>query len=701
MDTSQSNSAYTINDSSVGDDDVNDIIELEEEIEKGLRPVEQKAPRQRKLTSQVWSLFRKVSGDKYPDNKPRAVCKKCSIEYVAVRNSGTGNLRRHYETCAKFKKRNPVQMMLDRSDGLSTRVPKFEAHVFRELLSCAIIMHDLPFQFVEYEGIRRIWNYLCDEVPNICRNTAKADVLKMHNREKIKIRSMLEEAPSRICLTTDLWTSITTDGYLCLTAHFIDKGWNLQKKVLNFCEMPTPHTGVALAEKILSLLCEWGIEKRIFSLTVDNALSNDVCVVMLKSQLRLRNALVCDGDFFHIQCCAHIINLIVQHGLKEIEKEIEKARESVKYVKGSQVRKRKFLECVKQVSLDDKKGLRQDVPTRWNSTFLMLDSVLYYKNAFRHLHLNDSNYKNCPSEEEWGKIEKIGKFLSMFYEITCIFSGSKYPTSNLYFPKVFAAKVALDQLLCSEDVYMKTMAQKMIEKFEKYWYDFCTILAITVILDPRYKMAFIEFAYSKVYGQNSEELKHVRDKLFSIFGEYNLITPSSSTTSVLTQMSDVGSSAGRNDDSQSTLNQRTMDMFKEFDDFDNMDCSAYVRKSELELYLDEPRIDRKIDLDILSFWKGNGFRYPNLSFMAHDILSIPISTVASESAFSVGGRVLDQFRSVLKPETVQAIITTRDWKFGEIENLDVTVNQLTQNIITMSTNCAPSAESVNGPNDNV
>ena len=76
MDTSQSNSAYTVNDSSVGDDDVNDIIELEKEIEKGLKPVEQKTPRQMKLTSQVWSLFRKVPGDKYPDNKPRAVCKK-------------------------------------------------------------------------------------------------------------------------------------------------------------------------------------------------------------------------------------------------------------------------------------------------------------------------------------------------------------------------------------------------------------------------------------------------------------------------------------------------------------------------------------------------------------------------------------------------------------------------------------------------
>ena len=54
-------------------------------------------------------------------------------------------------------------------------------------------------------------------------------------------------------------------------------------------------------------------------------------------------------------------------------------------------------------------------------------------------------------------------------------------------------------------------------------------------------------------------------------------------------------------------------------------------------------MDRKIDLNILSFFKGNRFRYPNLSSMAHDILSILISHVASKSAFSVGNPVLDQF----------------------------------------------------------
>ena len=85
--------------------------------------------------------------------------------------------------------------------------------------------------------------------------------------------------------------------------------------------------------------------------------------------------------------------------------------------------------------------------------------------------------------------------------------------------------------------------------------------------------------------------------------------------------------------------------------------------------MEEPRIDRNAKLDILSFWKGNQFRYPELVVMVHDILSIPISTVASESTFSVGGRVIDQFRSGLKLDVVEALICNRDWLYGEKSNL--------------------------------
>ena len=89
-----------------------------------------------------------------------------------------------------------------------------------------------------------------------------------------------------------------------------------------------------------------------------------------------------------------------------------------------------------------------------------------------------------------------------------------------------------------------------------------------------------------------------------------------------------------------------------------------MQKSSLELYLDEPKMARNVNLDILAFWKSNECRYPDLAAMARDILSIPVSTVASEASFSVGGRVLDQYRSTLKADTVEAIICLRDWLYG-------------------------------------
>lgn len=47
--------------------------------------------------------------------------------------------------------------------------------------------------------------------------------------------------------------------------------------------------------------------------------------------------------------------------------------------------------------------------------------------------------------------------------------------------------------------------------------------------------------------------------------------------------------------------------------------------------------------------------------MARDILAIPVSTVASESAFSTGGRTIDDYRSNLLPATVEALKCSQDW----------------------------------------
>ncbi|TMW97443.1 hypothetical protein EJD97_005522, partial [Solanum chilense] len=99
---------------------------------------------------------------------------------------------------------------------------------------------------------------------------------------------------------------------------------------------------------------------------------------ILKGHFGLQKSLLCDGEFFHVHCSAHILNLIVQEGLKAANDALFKIRESVKYVKGSDGRMRKFEQCVKQVGISTNLGLRLDVATRWNSTYLMLGSALQY-----------------------------------------------------------------------------------------------------------------------------------------------------------------------------------------------------------------------------------------------------------------------------------------------------------------------------------
>uniref|UniRef100_A0A453BLS4 HAT C-terminal dimerisation domain-containing protein n=1 Tax=Aegilops tauschii subsp. strangulata TaxID=200361 RepID=A0A453BLS4_AEGTS len=47
--------------------------------------------------------------------------------------------------------------------------------------------------------------------------------------------------------------------------------------------------------------------------------------------------------------------------------------------------------------------------------------------------------------------------------------------------------------------------------------------------------------------------------------------------------------------------------------------------------------------------------------MARDFLAIPLSTVASESAFSCGKRILGDERSSLNPDMLEVLLCAKYW----------------------------------------
>ncbi|KAL9672047.1 hypothetical protein QQ045_028295 [Rhodiola kirilowii] len=126
-----------------------------------------------------------------------------------------------------------------------------------------------------------------------------------------------------------MWSSRQKMGYMSLTAHWIDNDWNMQKRILSFKMVEYPHTGESLAAHAYEELIAWHLHDKVFTLTLDNASSNDVLVSRLACHLMLSNA---TNQLFHVRCTCHILNLIVQDGLFVLSPSIEKITTIVSHI---------------------------------------------------------------------------------------------------------------------------------------------------------------------------------------------------------------------------------------------------------------------------------------------------------------------------------------------------------------------------------
>ncbi|KAG5564419.1 hypothetical protein RHGRI_000563 [Rhododendron griersonianum] len=212
----------------------------------------------------------------------------------------------------------------------------------------------------------------------------------------------------------------------------------------------------------------WGIENKVASITVDNASYNDLALNNLQGTFKLlEKKLLFDGKLFHVRCCTHILNLMVQDGLSVIGGVIECVREAVKYLVASEPRLIQFSEIAKQLQLPSKR-LILDCPTRWNSAYLMLSVALEFKDVFPRYSERDLGFAYVPSYEEWKKVERVCQFLEIFNDVTNIISGSGYPTSNLFLTEVWRIKEILDKSIEDSDDCIRLMAIRMKLKFDKY-----------------------------------------------------------------------------------------------------------------------------------------------------------------------------------------------------------------------------------------
>ncbi|KAK3204623.1 hypothetical protein Dsin_018669 [Dipteronia sinensis] len=377
--------------------------------------------------------------------------------------------------------------------------------------------------------------------------------------------------------------------------------------------MDFAHTADNIFAVILSILETYDITHRILSITLDNASANTKSIALFTE----RNIPQAGGYFFHQRCACHIINLVVQSGLKKISNRIERIRDAISWIGSSNPR---FQEFGRHCTLN---GLRPrrfqtDMPVRWNSTYLMLKNCLEYDTTilgFYNMKLAESG---CPpaqslTPDDWYVAKIFVEFLQVFYNATVTLSGVYYPKSSQAIHQIVEMSDMLNTY--REDDLLGDAVVAMETKFKKYW-------------------------FGGIHTEPSPEPDR---------------QPLPTSWSILKRR--------KKDKSASSSSSTTR--------------SAASSGAELNRFL-EAQFDadkNTENFDLLLWWKTYSYRYLVLSHLARDILVIPVSTVSSEQAFSTSGRIIEPRRNCLTPEMVEVLICIRDWEHARKRMQNETVDE--------------------------
>lgn len=633
----------------------------------------QKPPLNKKETAKketVWNFFEKVEIMEEGVKVKRAKCSICYQLMVHGGTAGTSHLRRHWEHHIRSQSvdiRTQMQLGSDSSGNVSNWI--YDKETARSEVVDYVIRAEQPFTFVEkHDFVGMIQRAFAPQFTGISTSTCKRDVMKLFIARKNELLKTFESFEGKICLTSDCWSSRQKMGYMCLTAHFIDKNWNLNKRIIAFKMVEHPHTGYSLATHINEELISWRIHKKIFSISLDNATNNDVVAELLPDFLMIDSV---SSKLFHVRCCAHILNLIVQDGLSLLSPSIEKITNIVRSMNSSNKKHELWIQYCKDLHMT-KRNIDNDVPHRWNSTYELLQVAIHYKVVLnRYVQKLIASSRSCslalPSEEDWFIATIVSRFLKIFDSSTKILCGVYYPTSCRVIPALVSINATFNKYAHYSVISAALDAMK--SKFSKYWGTFPLIFCLAVAMDPRKK----NFAIAQwMKSMDVEDLRieyaisSVKQQLFELHEAYKAnVVPLVPTSNSQANLSSTIPASGIDLIAlPPDLEDYAEEVLKKAKTSSSTSSAA---SSDLQYYIDMPTLETAdgFEFNLLGWWRSHEEVYPVLSLIARDLLTVPASTVASEAAFSASGRVVSERRASLSPNTIEALICLKDWKLAD------------------------------------
>jgi len=691
-----------------------DITDLEQELET--LTVESQSQsvstRGRKNRSQIHNHTRPPK-----ENEPERDAKGCLIyycRYCPTTSSTTSGLRYHLQAKHQVKSvssgQTRVQQEQESIAALYSKLLSKNAaeQLDQEVLSRVIdrqlvertlldliVIRKLPLRLVEWPEFRLFCsalNRLSSSFIPTSHSTISTKINNSLPEAKDLVRKVLQSAKTNIHLAVDIWTSPNRHLFLAICGSFLDANdhfWNL------LLALPTTHghSGEAQWDALKPVLEDYGICEKIGTVVGDNSSTNDTLCRAISHYLSCEKRIDWSATSQRIRCLGHILNLIVQAFLFQSENDEEtissyEKKENERGLDESEVKERetfirnkmgvlgKLHNIVVHIRASSNrtqefiKNANRMVPldncTRWNSWYTMLKVALdpdvkpalqQYIEKYR---IEGSiEKKDFLSGEEWIHLRTAAMFLEVFEGATLDLQGN-LPTLSQVLENIDILSEHIRDCLADKSYKLfHPRIQRSFNKLNDYSkkLELSPYYAAARILHPerRTTWLFDEDGNEKI--PNAKEILWRVEKLWDKFRRNNQRFRSSQTN---------------------TLNPLLTELSQDLSAFQKLRQKHREKETrprsldEFETFQREP-VSYSIRLTPLEWWSQDSqrARFPQLSFFAAEILSIPAMSDKPERVFSGGRRTVSWDRSSISVRTVEDIECLRDWKSSGILDVDL------------------------------
>ena len=499
---------------------------------------------------------------------------------------------------------------------------KHPRKVYLDRLVLELCTRDLqPLSVVENPGFRALVTALDKRYTIIARKTLRDSKLpKVYSEKKSQLFADLA-AVDHVGITTDQWTSRANEGYTTVTCHFPTEDWSLASPVLATRSSGARHSGENLADELTAIFKEFGISDKVTSVVTDNAKNAKKAVRITEKDRQ--------------PCFAHTLNLVVSHALEDDKyaaSDIQAVKSIALFFKQS-VQATRELKKMHQKKQSMFKKIKNDVKTRWNSTYIMLQSYLPQHQEVKAVVCLLDRTDLAIDEETVARLKQTMLTLEPFFLATEEMSSEKHTSIS----KVLTL---ISMLNATTSEQKDPLSKLLIHYLDLYLgaSENRPLLRQASFLDPRFK-DFPFTSQGSLDKTKEELLAKVKKQPEEKNKQEPLPTPPPP--------------------------KKTNSLWKNFDARNKATAAVEATtesamKTELQLYMESDLLNRFADP--LQWWRRQSLRLPNLAKLAKEVLSVPATSVPSERVFSKAGELISAKRSRLGKDTVDMILFLNKYK---------------------------------------